>query len=151
MDSLYAAGSERQAAQLAQSLNESSRFEVFVACLRPEGNLAGELRQIGFNDIQAFPLASFYDRSMVEQLARFPREEKVAAIYRRYEERLRSAGAVDFDDLLLRVVHLLESSPETLAWYRSNSCAKAFRSPAATRCMICASDSGSTIASTPLA
>ncbi len=73
MDSLYAGGSERQAAQLAQSLNESSRFEVFVACLRPEGNLAGELRQIGFNDIPAFPLASFYDRSMVEQLARFVR------------------------------------------------------------------------------
>src|SRR5262245_3524832 len=55
----------------------------------------------------------------VEQLARFPREEKVAAIYRRYEERLQAAGAVDFDDLLLRVVHLLETSPETLAWYRT--------------------------------
>jgi len=55
----------------------------------------------------------------VEQLARFPREEKIAAIYRGYEGRLQAAGAVDFDDLLLRVVRLLETSPETLAWYRS--------------------------------
>src|SRR5215813_10518072 len=73
IDSLYAAGSERQAAQLAQSLNESSRFEVFVACMRPKGNLAGELRQMGFSEIMAFPITSFYDRSMVQQLARFAR------------------------------------------------------------------------------
>src|SRR5215813_1636134 len=73
IDSLYAAGSERQAAQLAQSLNESSRFEVFVACMRPKGNLAGELRQMGFSEIMAFPITSFYDRSMVKQLARFAR------------------------------------------------------------------------------
>ncbi|HYB42177.1 MAG TPA: UvrD-helicase domain-containing protein [Candidatus Methylomirabilis sp.] len=55
----------------------------------------------------------------VERLARTPREERLAALYRRYEERLRAAGAVDFDDLLLRVVHLLEASPEALAWYRA--------------------------------
>src|SRR5262247_3636343 len=73
IDSLYAAGSERQAAQVAQSLKESSRFEVFVACMRPKGNLAGELRQMGFSDIPAFPITSFYDRSMVYQLARFAR------------------------------------------------------------------------------
>jgi len=73
IDSLYAAGSERQAAQLAHSLNESSRFQVFVACMRPMGNLAGELRQMGFNDILAFPITSFYDRSMVRQLSRFAR------------------------------------------------------------------------------
>src|SRR5262245_24353493 len=80
IDSLYAAGSERQAAQLAHSLNESSRFEVFVACMRPMGNLAGELRQMGFNDILAFPITSFYDRSMVKQLGRFARFLKAQRI-----------------------------------------------------------------------
>jgi ATP-dependent DNA helicase UvrD/PcrA len=55
----------------------------------------------------------------VEQLARTPREERIASLYRRYEERLGAAGAVDFDDLLLRVVHLLETVPEALAWYRT--------------------------------
>jgi len=55
----------------------------------------------------------------VERLARTPREERVAALYRLYERRLRAAGAVDFDDLLLRVVHLFEAAPEALAWYRA--------------------------------
>ncbi|MGH9768547.1 MAG: glycosyltransferase [Blastocatellia bacterium] len=73
IDNLYAAGSERQAALLAQSLNESSRFQVIFACLRPEGNLGDELKQIGFTEIPAFPISSFYGRSMVNQLARFVR------------------------------------------------------------------------------
>jgi len=55
----------------------------------------------------------------VERLARTPREERVAALYRLYEQRLRAAGAVDFDDLLLRVVDLFETAPEALAWYRA--------------------------------
>src|SRR5215475_9032237 len=54
-----------------------------------------------------------------EQLARNPREERIASIYRIYEERLEAAGGVDFDDLLLRVVRLLDTAPSALAWYRS--------------------------------
>jgi DNA helicase-2/ATP-dependent DNA helicase PcrA len=54
----------------------------------------------------------------VEQLARTPREERIASLYRLYEEKLRAAGALDFDDLLLRVVRLLETVPEALHWYR---------------------------------
>ena len=54
----------------------------------------------------------------VEQLARTPREERIASLYRLYDEKLRAAGALDFDDLLLRVVRLLENVPEALRWYR---------------------------------
>jgi len=54
----------------------------------------------------------------VEQLARTPREERIASLYRLYEEKLRAAGALDFDDLLLRVVRLFETGPEALRWYR---------------------------------
>jgi DNA helicase-2/ATP-dependent DNA helicase PcrA len=54
----------------------------------------------------------------VEQLARTPRDERIASLYRRYEERLGAAGAVDFDDLLLLVVRLLETVPPALDWYR---------------------------------
>src|SRR3989454_12131746 len=53
-----------------------------------------------------------------EQLARGPREEQIAAVYRRYQERLTTAGAVDFDDLLLLTVRLFDQGPEVLAWYR---------------------------------
>jgi DNA helicase-2/ATP-dependent DNA helicase PcrA len=55
----------------------------------------------------------------VERAARTPNEERVAQIYRDYEARMREARAVDFDDLLLYAVRLLETSAETLAWYRS--------------------------------
>jgi ATP-dependent DNA helicase UvrD/PcrA len=54
----------------------------------------------------------------VSHLARTPVEERVAMLYEQYEARLVQAGAVDFDDLLLRVVTLLETVPEVLAWYR---------------------------------
>ncbi|HSE05854.1 MAG TPA: UvrD-helicase domain-containing protein, partial [Methylomirabilota bacterium] len=55
----------------------------------------------------------------VEQLARTPREERIASLYRLYEDKLQAAGALDFDDLLLRVVRLLETVPEALRWYRA--------------------------------
>src|SRR6185436_2727778 len=55
----------------------------------------------------------------VEQSARTPREERLASLYRLYEEKLQAAGALDFDDLLLRVVRLLETVPEALRWYRT--------------------------------
>src|SRR5712692_10302278 len=55
----------------------------------------------------------------VEQLARSPREERIASLYRLYEQKLQQAGALDFDDLLLRVVRLLETVPEALRWYRT--------------------------------
>ncbi len=54
----------------------------------------------------------------VERAARGPREEQVAAIYARYQERLAASGAVDFDDLLLLTVKLFEQAPPVLDWYR---------------------------------
>jgi DNA helicase-2/ATP-dependent DNA helicase PcrA len=39
------------------------------------------------------------------------REEKVVDIYERYQELLRSSNAVDFDDLLLYAVQLMEENP----------------------------------------
>jgi DNA helicase-2/ATP-dependent DNA helicase PcrA len=54
-----------------------------------------------------------------ERLARTPREERIAQLYRAYDDSLRAVGGVDFDDLLLLVVRLLETSSEALAWYRT--------------------------------
>ena len=44
-------------------------------------------------------------------------EEIVARIYPRYEQALRDAGAVDFDDLLLLAVRLFDERPEALRTY----------------------------------
>ncbi len=54
----------------------------------------------------------------VEQAARGPREEKIASLFRRYQERLAAAAGVDFDDLLLLTVRLFDEVPEALRWYR---------------------------------
>ena len=46
------------------------------------------------------------------------RERTIARLADRYEERLKQAGALDFDDLLLEAVRLFDESPETLARYQ---------------------------------
>ncbi len=43
---------------------------------------------------------------------------KYPEIYRVYQNRLAAAGAVDFDDLIMRTVQLLRLNPEVLASYR---------------------------------
>ena len=51
--------------------------------------------------------------------ARQDRGEHVAAVFRLYNEILRQAGAVDFDDLLLRSVEILREQPEARAAWSS--------------------------------
>ena len=46
-------------------------------------------------------------------------EREVARVATRYSERLRAAGALDFDDLLVETVRLLEGQPEVLARYQA--------------------------------
>lgn len=46
------------------------------------------------------------------------RQEVEARVYARYQALLESANALDFDDLLLRVVEVFRKSPETLNKYR---------------------------------
>jgi DNA helicase-2/ATP-dependent DNA helicase PcrA len=58
------------------------------------------------------------DPEALERAARTPAEERLAALYRGYEARLAAAGALDFDDLLLRTVRLLEQAADVLSWYR---------------------------------
>ncbi|MFN2641598.1 MAG: DNA helicase PcrA [Actinomycetota bacterium] len=45
-------------------------------------------------------------------------ERMVADVYRMYQRRLRQANAMDFDDLILNVVHLFRLFPEVLEEYR---------------------------------
>lgn len=53
-----------------------------------------------------------------EATAQYPFQQQVAAIYARYEQLRREAGALDFDDLLLEVVVLLRDYPEVRAKWR---------------------------------
>ena len=54
---------------------------------------------------------------LVEQASNH-RERMIARLATRYQERLRKANALDFDDLLLEGVRLFEEAPEVLARYQ---------------------------------
>ena len=46
-------------------------------------------------------------------------ERRVAEVYAEYQKRLVAAGAMDFDDLLLVTVNLLQAFPDVLAYYQN--------------------------------
>jgi len=50
--------------------------------------------------------------------ARTYRDQMAARVYVRYQQRLRASNALDFDDLLVECVRLLEQAPEVLARYQ---------------------------------
>ncbi len=57
------------------------------------------------------------DPSQAAASARGFVEEQAAALYAAYEQELRTCNALDFDDLILRTVHLLEQDDEVRAQY----------------------------------
>ena len=44
--------------------------------------------------------------------------QKIAKVYREYEEQLRANNALDFDDLLVKTVQLFQTQPDVLAYYQ---------------------------------
>ena len=46
-------------------------------------------------------------------------QEKAVMVYAAYQDRLRKCNALDFGDLVMQTVHLLERSPDVLAFYRN--------------------------------
>ncbi|MDQ3680190.1 MAG: DNA helicase PcrA [Actinomycetota bacterium] len=47
-----------------------------------------------------------------------PYERRIAEVYREYQQRLLAASAMDFDDLIMVTVNLLQSHPDVLAHYQ---------------------------------
>lgn len=53
------------------------------------------------------------------EIAETPFQQVVARVYRRYQEALRQAKAVDFDDLLLLALKLLNENPQVADYYQT--------------------------------
>src|SRR4029450_11410497 len=53
-----------------------------------------------------------------KEKAKGPNERALAEAYELYQRRLREAHALDFDDLIMATVHLLQSHPEVAEAYR---------------------------------
>ena len=58
------------------------------------------------------------DAAFLAEHATTHKERVIARLAARYDERLRAASALDFDDLLLRAVDLFEKAPEVLQKYQ---------------------------------
>src|SRR5699024_10571019 len=81
-------------------------------------------------DPKRFPPKAFYHRvsdlknelvdpdDFAAGAAENPYEQNLAAAYRRYQERLREAHALDFDDLIMQVVTMLQAFPAIAEHYR---------------------------------
>jgi DNA helicase-2/ATP-dependent DNA helicase PcrA len=98
--------------------DEDDRLALVKECMKE-----GELADRTFTPSAAVHRISYLKNQMVTVAdalagARGPWEQKAALVYSRYEKRRAETGAVDFDDLLLSTVRLLEEVPEVLAWYR---------------------------------
>jgi DNA helicase-2/ATP-dependent DNA helicase PcrA len=86
------------------------------------------IRDLGL-DSKKFPARSIHavistaknelvDFEAYARTARTVMERRVAEIYREYQQRLLAANAMDFDDLLLVTVNLLQACPEVLEHYQ---------------------------------
>src|SRR5687768_4759805 len=53
-----------------------------------------------------------------KEKAKGPNERAVAEAYTRYQQRLKQAHALDFDDIIMATVHLLQSHPHVAEAYR---------------------------------
>jgi DNA helicase-2/ATP-dependent DNA helicase PcrA len=53
------------------------------------------------------------------EIAETPFQQVVARVYRRYQEALRQARAVDFDDLLLLALKMLKENPQVADYYQT--------------------------------
>lgn len=47
------------------------------------------------------------------------RDQKIAEVYRKYQKRLQSNNALDFDDLIFKTIFLFETNPDVLAEYQT--------------------------------
>lgn len=58
-------------------------------------------------------------KKMLEQAEYDYRKQSVAKVYEIYQQRLKTADAMDFDDLLCKAVELFEKFPEILGYYQN--------------------------------
>ena len=97
------ADSQRLMAMVCRELELDAKYHPPRAMLNQVSNLKNEL--IDYETMAA--RASGY------------REKALAQAYAEYQRRLVAAGAMDFDDLIMVTVHLLQAFPEVAADYRS--------------------------------
>ena len=104
-----------------KAINISSNFVIYDEDDR-QGLVKQAMKQLSIsdNEIKAKSVSAaissakneMVDPSEYEATAQFPYQKNISKIYKRYEELRKTAGALDFDDLLLEVVRLLRDNKD---------------------------------------
>lgn len=91
--------------------------------------IRGCLRELDLDDKKYHPRAVLAAISKAKNLLQGPAQfaleaedqysRKVAEVYKLYVAKLRANNALDFDDLLLKAVELLETQPQVLSYYQN--------------------------------
>lgn len=99
--------------------DETDRSSLIRACVADLGIDAERYqpRAIGAR-ISALKNNLTDEEQFTKKSAAFGFEEAVSRVYTLYQAKLREAGGLDFDDLLMLAVRLFERSPETLRYYQ---------------------------------
>ncbi len=85
------------------------------------------MKQLGIEERALTVRAAMNDISREKDALRAPGEGKVeslrdrhvARVYAAYQKRLRANNAVDFDDIIMQTVRLLEENPDILSYYQN--------------------------------
>jgi DNA helicase-2/ATP-dependent DNA helicase PcrA len=91
--------------------DDTDQQNVVKSCLKEVGveekvlSPRNVLSQISFSKNQGRSPEEVYEKAFAAQ------SEKVAVLYKLYEKKLKQANALDFDDLLLKTVSLMETQP----------------------------------------
>ena len=80
--------------------------------------LTGEFRPSACSGAISRAKNEMLDPTFLAENAANHRERTIARLATRYQERLRKANALDFDDLLLEAVRLFDEAPDVLAKYQ---------------------------------
>jgi DNA helicase II / ATP-dependent DNA helicase PcrA len=79
----------------------------------PTGEVLGDIYSFSLNTDRPIP------QVIAERYKRFlPLTNQIEWIQKRYEERKRAANAMDFDDLLIKIVELFRTKPEIAEYYQ---------------------------------
>jgi glycosyltransferase involved in cell wall biosynthesis len=115
-NTFHPTGSERQAVQMTRLLHESSRYRVYMACIKFEGEMLEEIERLNLAELRSYPLTNFYNFTMLKQVYRFAsflREHKIEII-QTYDFYTNVFGIIAAS--LARVPVRLAARRETTGW-----------------------------------
>lgn len=93
--------------------DEDNRRGLIKQTMKSLGITDKDIKPTAVSSIISAQKNKMIDADTFLESSNYPFQQKVGEIYKEYEKQRQTAGALDFDDLLIETVRLLRESPET--------------------------------------